>query len=151
MWRLDSLRLWFYYHTLPDRDRALSFLLDGAPWYGRAVMAIIFAKVRTAMMQRMNIHAESAKQSEGRFLAALETLDGALKERSFLVGNSFSRADLTACALLGAYCAPEKSATFPAPVCALREAHKTRPFFSWVQEVYRNQRKPGSASLDARA
>ena len=32
-------------------------------------------------MQRMNIDAESAKQSEGRFEAALEKLDGALKER----------------------------------------------------------------------
>jgi glutathione S-transferase len=140
------LRLWFYYHTLPDRDRALKFLLDGTPWYGRPLLTIIFPKVRTAMMQRMNIHAESANQSEGRFLAALEKLDGALRERRFLVGDRFSRADLTACALLGAYCAPGKSsaeiaAAVPAPVYALRDAHKARPFVSWVQETYRSQRR----------
>ncbi len=150
------LRLWFYYHTLPDRDHALKFLLEGAPWYAPPLLAIIFPKVRTAMMQRMNIHAESAKQSEGRFVAALEKLDGALKERRFLVGNCFSRADLTACALLSAYCAPGKSdaeisAAFPAQVCALRDAHKTRRFFSWVLDMYRNYRQPelGSASSDS--
>ncbi|MGI8738178.1 MAG: glutathione S-transferase family protein, partial [Gammaproteobacteria bacterium] len=32
-----TLRLWFYYHALPDRKRALRFMLDGAPWYGRPV------------------------------------------------------------------------------------------------------------------
>ena len=142
------LRLWFYYHTLPDRDRALTFLLEGAPWYGRPLFAIIFPKVRTAMMQRMNIDAESAKQSEGRFVAALEKLDGALKERRFLVGNCFSRADLTACALLSPYCAPGKSdaeiyAALPVQVCALRDEHKTRRFFGWVLDIYRNYRQAG--------
>lgn len=140
------LRLWFYFHTLPDRDRALGFLLDGAPWYGRPLFALIFPKVRTVMTQAMNIHAESARQAEERVLAALERLDNTLKERRFLVGDSFSRADLTACALLSPYCAPGKSdaeipATFPAQVCALRDKHKTRRFFTWVLDIYRNHRQ----------
>lgn len=141
------LRLWGYYHTLPDRDRALRLILDGAPWYGRPLFALIFPKVRTAMMEMMNIHAESAKKSETSLVAALEKLDGALKERRFLVGDCFSRADLTACALLSPYCAPGKSeaeisAAFPAHVCALRNGHKTRRFFSWVLDIYRNYRQP---------
>jgi glutathione S-transferase len=135
------LRLLFYYHTLPDRDRALRFILNGAPWYGRPLFALIFPKVRTAMMERMNIHAESAKQSEERLLAALERLESALKERRFLVGDHFSRADLTACALLSSYCAPgksdtEASATLPGQVCALRNKHKTSHFFGWVRDIY---------------
>jgi glutathione S-transferase len=141
------LRLWFYYHTLPDRDRALRFMLDGAPWYGRPVFALIFPKVRTAMMEVMNIHADSAKRSEERLLMALERLDGALKERRFLVGDRFSRADLTACALLLPYCAPGKSdaevsAAFPEHVSALRNKHKTRHFFGWLLDSYRNYRQP---------
>ena len=144
------LRLWFYYHTLPDRERALRFLLDRAPWYGRPVFAVMFPRVRTAMAKLMNIHAESARQSEERLLAALERLDGALKERRFLIGDRFSRADLTACALLSPFCAPGKSdaqvwVALPEYIRALRDRHKTRPFFGWVLDLYRDYRHPAPA------
>jgi glutathione S-transferase len=150
------LRLWFYYHTLPDRSRALRFLLDGSPWYGRPLLALIFSRVRPKMMQMMNIHAESARQSHERLLMALGRLDGALKDRNFLVGNSFSRADLTACALLAPFCAPGKSeaevsAAFPAPVYALRNANRARPFFRWVVQTYRDYRRPPEETSAAMA
>jgi glutathione S-transferase len=142
-----TLRLWLYYHALPERDRALRFILDGAPWYGRPLFALIFPKVRSAMMERMNIHAESAKQSEERFLSALETLNNALKDRQFLVGDRFSRADLTACALLSPYCRPgesddEASVVLPEQVCALRDRHETSRFFGWVLDIYKDHRQP---------
>lgn len=145
-----TLRLWFYYHALPDRDCALRFILDEAPWYGRPLCAFIFPKVRSAMMEAMNIHAESAKQSEERFLSAFDRLDNALKERRFLIGDRFSRADLTACALLSPFCSPGKSdavvsALFPEPVRALRDKHKTRRLFGWVRDMYRDYRQPTPA------
>ena len=84
-------------------------------------------------------------------MAALDKLDDAVKERRFLVGDRFSRADLTACALLRRHCAAGKSsaeiaAAVPAPVYALRDAHKARPFVSWVQETYRSHRQPEPGS-----
>jgi glutathione S-transferase len=146
------LRLWFYYHTLPDRDRALRFLLEGAPWYGRPLFALMFPKIRTAITRMLKINAESAKRSEERVLTALEKLDGALKERRFLVGDRFSRADLTACALLLQYCAPDKldaqvSAAVPPHIFALRDKHKNRPFFGWVLDNHRDHRRPQAAVL----
>jgi glutathione S-transferase len=145
------LRLWFYYYTLPDRERALRFILDGAPWYGRPLFALIFPKVRTAMIELMDIHAESAKRSEERMLAALERLESTLGERRFLVGEQFSRADLAACALLAAFCAPGKSdaevsATFPEQVRRLRDKHKTDRFFGWVRDNYSSYRQPVMAN-----
>jgi len=149
-----QVRRWFYYHALPDRDCALGFLLEGAPWYGRPLFALIYPKVRAAMTSLMDIHAESARQSEERLVAALDKLDDVVKERRFLVGDRFSRADLTACALLRRHCAAgrtsaEVAAAAPAAVSALRDAHKARPFVSWVQETYRSHRQPepGSASM----
>jgi len=141
------VRLWFYHHALPDRDCALSFLLDGAPWYGRPLFALIYPKVRAAMNALMNIHAESARRSQERLVVALDKLDDALKQRRFLVGDRFSRADLTACALLRRHCAVAGASgridpAAPAAVLALREAHKTRPFVRWVREMYRSHRQP---------
>jgi glutathione S-transferase len=148
------VRLWFYYHALPDRDRALRFLLDGAPWYGRPLFALIYPKVRAAMTALMDIHAESASQSEQRLVAAMDKLDDALKGRRFLVGDRFSRADLTACALLRRHCAVAGASgkiepAAPAAVLALRDAHKARPFVSWVRQIYRSHRQPELHSAPA--
>jgi glutathione S-transferase len=142
-----QVRRWFYYHALPDRDCALRFLLDGAPWYGWPLYALIYPKVRAAMTTLMDIHAESARRSEERLVAALDRLDDAVKGRKFLVGDRFSRADLTACSLLRRHCGADKAsaemaAAVPAGVLALRGAHKARPFVTWVRETYRSHRQP---------
>lgn len=139
------LRLWFYYYTLPDRKRTLQFMLDGAPWFEKHLFPFIFPKVRSTMLERMNIHAETAKHAEQRLLTALDKLDAALKDRQFLTGDCFSRADLTACALLSPFCAPGKSdaevsVAFPKQVCELRNKHRNRRYFDWVLENYRNYR-----------
>jgi glutathione S-transferase len=141
----NPLRAWFYYHTLPDRRRALQFLLDGAPWWGKPVFAVIFPVIRSAMLKQMKINAETASQSEKRLVAALERLEGALEKVPFLVDNSFSRADLSACALLFFLRLPglseEKvSAMLPEPVHAFRDRYKDHRFYSWVDDMYRHYR-----------
>jgi glutathione S-transferase len=140
-----TLRLWFYYHLLPDRERALRFMLDGAPWYGRPLFTFVFPRVRSAMMDFMNINADSAKRSQERLLTALDRLDNALKDRRHLVGDRFTRADLTACALLSPYCIPgdqEASAMFPEQLQEQRDKHKSSPFFGWVRDMYKDHRQP---------
>jgi glutathione S-transferase len=146
------LRLWFYFHTLPDRERALRFLLDRAPWYGPPLFALIFPRVRAVMQQFMGIDAASARQAEDRLQAAFDRLDAALADRRrFLVGDRFSRADLTACALLAPFCAPGKSeaelaAALPAAVRAWRDLHRARPFFVWAAQTYASHRLDAAAS-----
>jgi len=108
------------------------------------------------MIALMNIHAGSAREAEDRLLCALDKLDDALKGRRFLVGDRFSRADLTACALLRRHCAvgqsdAEVGAAVPAAVLAMRDAHKARPFVAWVREIYRTCRHPEPRSVSAGA
>lgn len=147
-----TLRLWFYYHVLPDRRRALRYLLGGGPWYGRPLFAVIYPKVRRAMMDRMKINAHSAKEAQKRLFAALERLNHTLVDRRYLVGNEFSRADLTACALLAAYCLPneqEAATMFPKKMRGARERQKNSRFFVWVQDTYKHHRFP--SRIKARA
>jgi glutathione S-transferase len=142
-----TLRLWFYYHTLPDRGRSLRFLLSAIPWHRRVPFVIAYPKVRVAMSRAMGIEDESARYCTSRLLAALARLDAALQDRSFLVGEKFSRADLAACALLSPYCRAgeshdEASSVLAEPVSAMRAEHRTRRYFEWVAEIYGKYRKP---------
>jgi len=97
------------------------------------------------MVQRMNINAITAGQAQARLLAALCRLDEALDWRRFLVEDRFSRADLTACALISPLCLPDDtaaSAKFPAAVLKLRNEVKNRRFYPLVQNVYSSYRAP---------
>lgn len=143
-----TLRLWFYHHLLPDEDRALNFLLDGSPPEQQAAFKRAFNRIRKTMLEYMNINAETAREHLGRLLAAMEKLDETLKRRNYLAGKSFSRADLTACALLERFVLPalpdkELLNAVPAEIAALRDEHKDRPYFQWVQKIYNTHRIQG--------
>ena len=140
-----TLRLWFYFHTLPDRDRALKFLCTDVPWFQRSVFALTFTPLRRKMTQLMNINAENASSAERRFALAFDRLDQALERGPYLVGNSFSRADMTACSLLWPLCRPGESeadveALLSPTVCALRKQLQHRRFYGWVLERYQRDR-----------
>jgi glutathione S-transferase len=142
-----TLRQWVYFHTLPDRRRAMLFLCQEATRAQRVLFGFAFAPIRRAMTQMMDIHPETANEAERRFLIALDKLDSALAHRDFLVGDRFSRADLTACALLWPLCRPGESESnvqelLPEAVCALRDQLKNRRFYHWVCAVYGQQRNP---------
>jgi len=142
-----SLRLWFYYHALPDRARAVRFLTQGAPWHQRLLFACSFVPIRRVMIQMMNVHAGPAREAERRLMTAFDRLDTTLGRGPFLVGNRFSRADLTACALLWPLCRPGESESevqsfLPAPVYALRKQLQHRRFYGWVLERYSEYRIP---------
>ena len=139
------LRLWFYHHLLPDRARTLDFLLQGAPWHARALYTLMWPRIRSRMARHMGVGAESAQQAERDLLSAFDRLDQALAQRRFLVGARFSRADLTACALLARLCLPSARDQDPAGVRAFRERVQQRRFYGWVGEIYRDYRKsPGT-------
>jgi glutathione S-transferase len=142
-----TLRRWFYFHTLPDRRRAMRFLCQDSSRPQRMLFGLVFAPIRHAMVEMMDIHPEPAKDAERRLLTALDRLDDTLARQAFLVCDRFSRADLTACALLWPLCRPGEDESrlqdlFPDPVHALRNRLKSRRFHHWVCDTYREYRTP---------
>ena len=84
-----TLRLWFYYYTLPDRHRALRFLCQDAPWLQRSLFACSFATIRRAMTKMMNISAETASGAEQRFCWRLTGSTRRSSEGHFWSGTAF--------------------------------------------------------------
>ncbi len=134
----------YFYHTMLEHPAALipCFTRDGA-WYGNAMYRIIFPRLRKIMRQAMNINEQSAQLSRKRVERAIDKLNTRLQGRSYLVGDSFSRADLTAAALLAPLCRPEQygldwPARYPDVLEGMVAANLDR--ISWVREFYSKHR-----------
>ncbi|TDR82990.1 glutathione S-transferase [Paludibacterium purpuratum] len=140
------LRRWFYSQALGDRRRALMFLQVDATPLQRAVLQTAYPLLRLLMKKGMNINPATGEASRLRLEAALDRLDASLAGRAFLVGDQFSRADLTVCALLAPLVAIGKSeaelADALTPVLlAWRQTQSVRPCFDWVRGIYRDYRR----------
>jgi glutathione S-transferase len=89
-----------------------------------------------------------AERSRAGVLAALDRLDAELDGGEYLVGDSFSVADLTAAALFYPLVLPEGGPVptdLPAPAGMerFRAPLKERPGYMWVQRTYERHRVPG--------
>ncbi len=146
------MRLWGYYHLLPDRRRALQTMLHGAPWHARLYFPLMFPKVRERMSHYLKINTASARKAEARVLAALARLDDAIATRPYLAGGQFTRADLTACSLLSVLCLSDDAApanALPPAMVEIADAHRSRPYSQWVRRMYAEHRKRTHATIRA--
>ena len=146
------LRLWLFHHLLDDQAAALQVMLNSAKSGEGFLFKRMFPKVREQMRLSMDINEASAVNARETFCAALDKLDTLAVTGPYLVGDHFSRADLSASALLSPFCAPnlndeQVAALFPPAICELRHEHKDRPYFSWVRTIYREHRQ-GKAEAD---
>lgn len=134
----------YCYHTLLEHpDIVIGFFAQGGPFWGKPFLKLSFPKMRSVMRKLMDINKVTAAQSRQTIVVALERLNDAVADQPFLVGDRFSRADLTAAALLAPLFMPEQyGLTWPA---ALPEPLKTEveamlPQLEWAQGLYQQYR-----------
>jgi glutathione S-transferase len=88
--------------------------------------------------------AELAKAAEDRVVAALDRLDAELEGRTFLAGESFGVADLTAASLLYPMVMPPqvpwRPSRLPDAWSAFNEAQRERPAYAFVERIYAEHR-----------
>ena len=95
------------------------------------------------MRKLMNINEATAAKSRQTVLMALERMNDALDENQYLVGNRFSRADLTAAALLAPlFTPPQYGLDWPdkMPEPLQSEVNALEPQLVWAKEIYRKHR-----------
>jgi glutathione S-transferase len=93
------------------------------------------------------IKPENAARDRGRIDAGLARLDQLLEGKRYLVGNEFSRADLTLAALAAPLVGPaEHSMRWPSPenyppeVASLRDRFSRSRAYEHVLQMYRDHR-----------
>ncbi len=137
------VRRYLYYELLQHPKVVVGLFAANGPFWQRWFLRVIFPPLRSRMKHYMDINRESAEQSRMRVLAAIDRLNEHLSERDYLVGGRFSRADLTAAALLAPLFMPEKyginwPGVVPEPLQSQLEA--VAPKLEWARMIYQKHR-----------
>jgi glutathione S-transferase len=132
------------YHILLEHpDIVIPFFGHNGPWYAKIYLWWVFPKLKKAMRKYMDINEASSEQSREKLEIAIDRLHGRLQDNAFLVGDQFTRADLSAAALLAPLCRPVKyGLNWPEPLPQSFESlvDGFRPKINWVDEIYARYR-----------
>ncbi len=138
------LRRFLWHHTLPDTDAVVAALYT-RPSPIRASMVRATAPIaRWAVRRDYDIDHETAALARPEIVAAMDRLEAELQPSGYLVGDTFTVADLTAAALFTPVLGPPERPYLPQtvadPVLELRDELSSRPGGDWIAEMYRRHR-----------
>jgi len=94
-----AVRLWTYHHLLSHPELMIPLLAAGQPFWTDWLMRMKYAGIEKGMRDWMNINEETAAAARKTMTTHLTQLRKAYSQSHYLVGDSFSRADLAACSL----------------------------------------------------
>jgi glutathione S-transferase len=139
-----AVRLLVWFHTLPDAD-ATSAALFTTPSPTRERLLRATAPVARRMVSLdYGINAQSAAAARGTILEVMDDVEARIGPSGYLVGDTFSVADLAGAALFTPLISPPERqyapATIAPEVLPLREELMARPGGEWVMEMYARHR-----------
>jgi glutathione S-transferase len=140
-----NVRRYFFHELLRDPERFGAIAGLAAPRAFRLMGSAGQGCARVMIGQRYQATSdEAAERALARVLAGFDRLEAELGSGDYLVGETFSVADLTAAALLYPLVGPpEADVTIdrrPEPVERLRAQLRGRRGYRWVEEMFRRHR-----------
>ena len=145
------------YHELSqDPDALVELTRKQVPWVKPWTMDATMAGLTLFLNLRFKTGSdERAREAEVKVFEALDRLEAELDGRAFLVGDSFSVADLTAASLFYPLAmhpaAPWRPTKLPAPWAERIAQLEDRPGVRWIWQTYERYRRPAAAREPARA
>ncbi len=139
----DDVRRWCYFTLLEHPSVVLPALTTGTPLLMKPLFRLFFPKVRGLMKKAMKIYPDTAQRSAEKLDVALAKLAQQLEGRDFLVGDSFTRADLAVSALLAPFFMPPEYGVrwpqaMPEPLQGWVDARADK--LMWAESIYRQYR-----------
>jgi glutathione S-transferase len=137
------VRRLIWHYTLPDTDATVDAVLANGSSFQRGLLRR--SAPLAAMMLRRDYAVDQASADEAveGIRAAMDRLESELDGAEYLVGDSFTVADLAAASLFTPLLAPPGRPWAPAMPVALegfRDEIETRPGGAWVTEMYARHR-----------
>lgn len=137
----DPLRCFYYYYLLDHPKTLIPLFCEGGPWYGKYLMGITYIQIKQRMQAGYHLNQRNAQLAMRVVDKAISKLEQHLETHPFLVGDSFTRADLSVCALISPLVIPERgylklSALTAQALRDYRMARVNNPVFRWVNTIY---------------
>ncbi len=133
-----------YSHMLETPYLLRQRYIQNGPWYGPLYFAITFKRICQVIRDLYKINQNSADQARATIEAGLQKLEQHLHSRTYLVGDQFSRADLSVAALLSPLARPAQLATNSSNAYPAFTQFHTQladsPVIQWVNQLYQNHR-----------
>jgi glutathione S-transferase len=102
-----NVRLAAYHVLLEHPEIVKPFFTHQGPWYGPLFVSFAFNKLSKTMRKLMNINQQTFESGKQSLHLLLDKLSEHYSHSEFLVGDRFSRADLTAAALFAPLVMPQ--------------------------------------------
>jgi glutathione S-transferase len=144
------IRRALYWELLKRPELVKPLFTNGQTAAGRALIHASFPVLKIAMRRLMNINEDPCARSRQKTVEALDVLEKELGDNDYLVGNSFTIADLTAASLFYPLAGPPPEYPYPT-VAASEVSDDARQFMDsmtdrrgahWVADIYRRHRLP---------
>ncbi len=132
------------YNTLLDHpDITIPFFTTGGPWYSKLLLKFMFPNMSNKMRELMKLDKDNIAEIEDRLSKALEKIQSQTKNNAYLVGDSFTRADLTIASLLAPLFRPNKYGLswpqeYPEPLKSSIKLFGDK--LDWADQIYRSNR-----------
>lgn len=137
----------------PERFEAVIARTTPGPVARLGSGAVTYARTYTGL--RFGVRDEEAAEiARDKVVAALDRLEAELGSNEFLVGDSFSVADLSAAALFYPLVLPAEGPVPadeppPAGLASFREPLQERPGYRWVEQIFRHHRNGSALAVAA--
>ena len=138
-----------YYYSdalLTDPGSVRPFFSRDLPFFPRLAVTLGWSRIVPRIIQKLDLGRQQGIASRDRISAELDWLDGRFADgRRFLMGDRFTRADVTAASLLAPLVTPVEHPVYrtialPAAMAATVSAWRDRPVLKWVKQVYADWR-----------
>jgi glutathione S-transferase len=145
---IESRRL-MYFHFLRWGAAGLRFNAGTAPALERAGLRLSFVFARPILRRYLEVDAGTAARARDRIRAIFDRVAVRLEEgRRYLVGESFSAADLTFASMAAAVVLPEQYGVrlpgrdeLPSEIVEVVDAHRAHPAGDFALRMFRDHRE----------
>ncbi len=141
----------FYFLLFQSFDSSVAFFAQQSSGVVFQLYRATFPAVRAGARRYLSLYPEAVGQSRQVVESTLQQFEKEIQPSGYLVGRSFSVADLTVASLLSTFLSPPGS-PYPCPVplpdvvLEYRESLEKLEALSWVREIYAKHR-PNSSEV----
>lgn len=137
-----------YFHILPQSQLGYQLLSLGVPKWEATCLKVLFPLIRFGMTKGLNLTATNAARCLERIQAQMDLAADMLSDgRPYLLGDTFTAADLTLAALLAPlFCVPNYGGAsvqehqLPPSLGEQYLQWKSHRVYEWVHQIYRQHR-----------